>query len=44
MTETTFLKNPGVRMERLCCPLLSLEISGSADPANWILKLTGPEG
>jgi hypothetical protein len=31
-------------MERLCCPLLSLEISGSADPANWILKLTGPEG
>ena len=33
-----------IRMERLCCPFLSLRVAASENPGNWILKLTGPEG
>ena len=33
-----------IRMERLCCPFLSLDVTASAHPGGWTLKLTGPEG
>jgi hypothetical protein len=31
-------------MERLCCPLLTLQLAASGNQADWLLTLTGPEG
>lgn len=31
-------------MERLCCPFFGLQLSASGNEADWLLKLTGPEG
>jgi hypothetical protein len=33
-----------IAMERLCCPFLTLQLSASGNQADWLLKLTGPEG
>ena len=33
-----------IRMERLCCPFLTFQLSASGNEANWVLKLTGPAG
>lgn len=33
-----------ISMERRCCPFLTFQLSASGDKANWLLKLTGPEG
>lgn len=31
-------------LERLCCPFFTLQLSASGNEADWLLKLTGPEG
>lgn len=31
-------------MERLCCPFLTLQLSAAGSEADWLLKLTGPDG
>ena len=33
-----------ISMERLCCPLLTLQLSAAGNQAYWVLILTGPEG
>jgi hypothetical protein len=33
-----------MRMERLCCPFLTLQLSVSGHQTDWWLKLTGSEG
>ena len=33
-----------IRMERLCCPFLSLQVAAYGNPGDWILRLTGPKG
>ncbi len=33
-----------VRMERLCCPFLSLQLAPSGNQAYWLLTLVGPQG
>ena len=33
-----------MKMERLCCPFLTLQLSASGNQADWILTLTGPAG
>jgi hypothetical protein len=40
----SFRTNTSTRMERLCCPFLTLQIAASGDRADWLLTLTGPEG
>jgi hypothetical protein len=33
-----------IALERLCCPFLAFELSVAADPGDYSLALTGPEG
>ncbi len=33
-----------ISVERRCCPFLSFQLCASGDKADWVLKLTGPEG
>jgi hypothetical protein len=33
-----------IAMERLCCPFLTLQLSAAGSRADWVLRLTGPEG
>jgi hypothetical protein len=32
-----------ISMERLCCPLLTLQLSTSGHQELWVLRLNGPE-
>ena|SRR5215831_3297007 len=33
-----------IAMERLCCPLLTFQLTASGNRADWQLTLTGPKG